>query len=649
MQTASTYTFEMWVTFGVIAGTFALYAWERIAIEVISLGVLCVLMVFFTFFPVEISGTNALSAEILLAGFANPALITVLALLVVGQGMVRTGVLDVVARVILDKCGGYQWLSIMAVLITVLGVSAFLNNIPVVVIFIPIMQALAERFDLPASKVMMPLSFAAILGGMTTLIGSGSNLLVNSALLGMGETPFTFFDFTLPGLVLAGSGMIYLLFIAPFVLPKREGMAETLAGNGAGGSPGGRQYIAQIKIGEKSKLLGEKARGGIFSGLGNMTLRMVQRGEDAILPPFEDFTATPGDVLVVAATRKELAEALTHDPEGLYPDLGDDAAVGEVPHFGFSHLNQVKTENPETNDGAGEEDSEETPWHGGERVLAEAMVPPASRLIGQTLPQIGFRYKTNCIVLGVQRRSRMIRTRLTDIRMQAGDVLLLQGSPEAVRELRLNQDVVLIEWSAAALPAVHHARTAALILLGVVVSAATGLVPIVVAALTGASAMVAMGVMNIRQAGRAVDSKILTMIPAALAMGGAMHATGGAQFIADGVIGTFAGAPPSVILSAFFITLVVLTNIISSKAMAVLFTPIAVDLAISLEVSPTAFAVAVVFAANCSFASPIGYQTNLLVMAPGHYKFGDFARVGLPLILVIWLVFSLFVPWYYGV
>ncbi|MDH5188291.1 MAG: SLC13 family permease [Rhodospirillaceae bacterium] len=644
MQTVGAYTFEMWVTFAIIAGTFALYAWERISIEVISLGVLCVLMVFFTFFPVGGQGAGSLSPEVILAGFANPALITVLALLVVGQGMVRTGVLDVVARIILDKCGGHQWLSIMAVLLTVLGVSAFLNNIPVVVIFIPIMQALGERFDLPASKVMMPLSFAAILGGMTTLIGSGSNLLVNSSLLVMGENEFSFFDFTIPGLVLAFAGMIYLLVIAPFVLPRREAMAETLVG---GAGTGGRQYIAQIKIGEGSKLLGEQARGGIFTGLGNMTLRMVQRDEVAILPPFEDFTATVGDVLVVAATRAELAEALTHDPKGLYPDLGDDAAAGQVPHIGFSGIAENKPDNGP--DDSPDDNIDDTPWHGGERVLAEAMVPPISRLIGQTLQQIGFRYKTQCIVLGVQRRSRMIRTRMTDIRLQAGDVLLLQGSPEAVRDLRLNTDVVLIEWSAAELPAVHHAKPAAFILLFVVITSASGILPIVAAALSGASAMVALGVMNIRQAARAVDSKILTMIPAALAMGVAMHETNGAHFIANAVVGAFSGATPTVILSVFFITMVGLTNIISSKAMAVLFTPIAIDLAHSLGASPTAFAVAVVFAANCSFASPIGYQTNLLVMAPGHYKFSDFARVGLPLILVVWAAFTLFVPWYYGV
>jgi len=234
---------------------------------------------------------------------------------------------------------------------------------------------------------------------------------------------------------------------------------------------------------------------------------------------------------------------------------------------------------------------------------------------------------------------------LTDIRLQAGDVLLLQGGPEDVSALRGNQDVVLIEWSAAELPARHHAKRAALVLVGVVLASASGMMPIVIAGLTGAAAMVAAGVLNIRQAFRAVDTKILTMIPAALAMGAAMHATGGAHFIASFVMDTFDGAAPWAVLSIFFITLVVLTNIISSQALAVLFTPIAVDLAITIDAPVEAFAVAVVFAANCSFASPIGYQTNLLVMAPGHYKFADFARAGVPLILIIWVAFTLFVPW----
>lgn len=622
--------FQMWITFTIIFAAFALYAWEKVSIEVTSLGVLCTLMVVFHFFPVvDSEGVNILSAETLLLGFSNPALITVLALLVIGQGMVRTGVLDTVARFILGSCGNRSWLSILAVLVTVTVVSGFLNNIPVVVIFIPIMQALAERFDLPPSKLMMPLSFAAILGGMTTLIGSGSNLLVNSALIGMNEKPFGFFDFTVPGLVLAAVGLVYLFVLGPIILPRREGMAETLAGNHSGG----KQYIAQVAVGEASHLVGKKVVGGIFPALEQMTLRMVQRGEDAILPPFEDYEARAGDVLVVAATRKEIAEALARDAEGLYPDL---EGAGAVP------VTAGRTEN------VTEDAFDAMPWHGGERVLAEVMIPPASRIVGQTLTLAGFRIKTRCIVLGVQRRSRMIRSRLTEIRLQAGDVLLVQGKPDDVQALRGNQDVLLIEWSAAELPANHHARPAALVLLSVVVTAASGVLPIVIAGLSGAAAMVGAGVLNIRQAFRAVDTKILTMIPAALAMGAAMHATGGAHFIAGLVMGMFDGAAPWAVLSVFFITLVVLTNIISSQALAVLFTPIAVDLAITIDAPVEAFAVAVVFAANCSFGSPIGYQTNLLVMAPGHYKFADFARAGIPLILIIWAAFTLFVPWYYG-
>ncbi|HEY9080923.1 SLC13 family permease [Magnetovibrio sp.] len=638
--------FQMWVTFLVIIVAFALYAWEKVAIEVTSLGVLCVLMIFFYAFPIQgtgLSGTvdNILSPEVLLSGFSNPALITVLALLVIGQGMVRTGVLDVAAHFVLGCCGGTHWLSIFAVLFTATLVSGFLNNIPVVVIFIPIMQALADRFDMAPSKLMMPLSFAAILGGMTTLIGSGSNLLVNSALIGIEREPFGFFDFTVPGLVLAGVGLVYLLVVAPWLLPRREGMAESLVG----GQTGGKQYIAQVTVGASSHLVGEKAVGGIFPALGNMTLRMVQRGEEAILPPFEDYEARAGDVLVVAATRKEIQEALARDAEGLYPDL--ESASGGVVPYTAGHK-PAEMDESEGNLPDGDLDDSPTPWHGGERVLAEAMIPPASRIIGQTLPQVGFRFKTHCIVLGVQRRSRMIRTRMTEIRLQAGDVLLVQGSPVDVQALRTNQDVLLIEWSAAELPAHHHAKRAATVLLGVVLAAATGLVPIVIAGLTGAAAMVGLGVLNIRQAFRAVDTKILTMIPAALAMGAAMHATGGAHFVASAVMGLFQGAGPWAVLSIFFITMVVLTNVISSKAMAVLFTPIAVDLAISINAPVEAFAVAVVFAANCSFASPIGYQTNLLVMAPGHYRFTDFARAGVPLILLIWAVFSLFVPWWYG-
>ncbi len=608
--------FQMWALFALILGALVLYALERLPMEVTAIGVVCVLLVFFHLFPVPgAGGANALGPARILEGFGNPALVTVLSLLVMGQGIVRTGVLDRMARLVMGVGGGRAWISLAVVLAVSVAVSGFLSNIPVVVIFIPIMQALAARFGRSVSKVMIPLSYAAVLGGMTTLIGSSTNLLVNSGLVGMGETPFAFFDFTVPGLVMAAAGLAYVLLAAPRLLPDRASLADSLLG------VGGKQFIAQITVSGDSELVGEVAPGGLFPSLPEMTVRMIQRGERAILPPFEDISVLPGDVLVVAATRQALTEALAHDPGLLSPDLQD---------------------------GRGGEREGGEPWHEGERVLAEAMVAPASRLIGMTIARIGFRYKTRCIVLGIQRRSRMIRARLTDIRLRAGDVLLVQGQPDDVGALKANRDVVLIEWSAQELPALRRSRRASLIFLTVIGCAASGLVPVVVATLTGAAAMVAVGVLNVHQAVRALDARIIATIGSALALGAALQETGGAAFIAHTLVEALYGVGPVITLSLFFLLVAGLSNIISTKTAAVLFTPIAVDIALELGVAPAAFAVAVVFASNCSFASPLGYQTNLLVMGPGHYRFTDFARAGIPLIVLMWIVFTLFAPWYYG-
>jgi di/tricarboxylate transporter len=264
------------------------------------------------------------------------------------------------------------------------------------------------------------------------------------------------------------------------------------------------------------------------------------------------------------------------------------------------------------------------------------------------LGRIGFHYRTNCNVVAVQRRSRMLRTRINDIRLQEGDVLLVQGTPEDITRLRRDRDVVLLEWSATELPALDHAKRATLIFLGVIVLAATGALPVAVATMIGAGAMVGLGVLPVAAAVRALDSRIFTMIPAALAMGLAMEVTGGADFLAGHLLAALKGAPPGFVLSAFFLLVAVLSNVVSAKAAAVLFTPIAVGIARQLGVPVEAFAIAVVFAANCAVATPIGYQTSLLVMGPGHYTFADFIRAGAPLVCVLWLAFTLFAPWYYG-
>ena len=596
---------HMWAVFALAAAAVAAFAWEKWPLEITALGLLSALLVLFQAAPLEgPDGANRLGAARLLEGFANPGLIAIAALLVIGQALTQTGALEGVAER-LYRLGGRRPSAVLAMtLAPVALLSSILNNTPVVVMFVPILGALAERLRVAASRVLMPLSFAAILGGMTTLIGSSTNLLVAGVAAEMGLPAVGFFDFLIPGSVLAAAGLAYAIFVMPRILPDRADLAGRLAADG-------RQFVAQIEIRRDSPLIGARAVAGMFRGLSNATVRVVQRGERAFLPPFDDLTLREGDAVVLAATRAALTEILSRRGGALGPGVG-----GAAP--------------------------------GGAQVLAEALAPPGSRMAGQTLEQYGFRRRTGCIVLGVQRRSRMFRQRLTDIRIEAGDSLLIQGPPGKVRALRASGDALVIERTAQALPRYRHAGRAALTFAAVVLASATALAPIVVAAVAGAAAMLALGCIDVRQAARALDRTVILAVASTLALGAALLETGGAAWLAAQIAGALAGAGPGWILSALFISIALATNILSNNAAAVLFAPIAAVLAGRLGLDPTPFVHTVILAASCSFASPIGYQTNLLVMAPGHYRFADYARAGLPLTVLLWAAFTAFAPWYYG-
>jgi di/tricarboxylate transporter len=602
-------SFEMWATLLLTAAAIAAYASERIPVELTSLGVLGALLVLFHVGGM-LSGEPTLEPAAVLRGFASPALIAVSALLVVGQAMVSTGALEGIARLLIWLSRGSFERALILTLGYVTASSAFLNNTPIVVIFIPIVRSIAERFGRTASAVMMPLSFAAILGGMLTLIGTSTNLLVSGELAKLGFAPFGFFDLTVPGLVLALAGGAYILLLPRLLRPRDQRPALV--------APEGRQFIAELDIVPDSNLIGESSRGGLFPSLPDVTVRLIQRGERTILPPFENVVLEPGDVLIVAATRKVLTALLAKYPGHL---LRTSADMGEAQVADAQASNLV---------------------------LAEAMIKPASRMVGQTLELTNFQERSRCIVLGIERRARMLRTRLHELRLEPGDVLLLVGRQADIERLRGDSDVLPMEWSASDVPLVHKAPLAAAILAAIVVPAALGLLPIVVTALLGVIALIATGCLNIRQAARAVDRQIVLIIAAALGLGTALEATGGAAYLARLVLDAMAGAPAAAVLSVLFLLVALLTQILTNNAAAVLFTPVAVNIATKLGVDPFPFALAVAFAASCAFATPIGYQTNLLVMGPGHYRFKDFILAGTPLVLIVWLAFSLFAPWYYG-
>lgn len=609
-------TFQMWATFAIIVAAIIVYSLERVPLEITSLSTLAILLCLFHFAPMrDAAGLNLLDAKTLLAGFADPALVAIVSLLVIGQALIQTGALDGPAQKLVQISGGRPGMILILALLVVLVLSGFLNNTPVVVIFIPIMAALAEQLGRRASSVMIPLSFAAILGGMTTLIGSSTNLLVSGALETLGRDTLGFFDFVIPGSVLAGVGLVYLVLVVPYILPKRDPMADSFTADG------GKQFIAEIDVVSGRKLDGEESVAGLFKSLPDMTVRLIQRGEQVILPPFEGVALRAGDNVIVAATRAALSEFFSHEPD-LIEGVDDEAR----------RILMRETERKETSS----------------RMLAEVVVAPASRLDGRTLALAGFHGQTNCIVLGVQRHSRMLRMAMNDIRLEAGDVLLVTGRRGDVERLRDNPDILLLEWSARELPKRALSGRALTIFGLVVAAAASNLVPIVIAALAGAAMMIIGRCINIRQASRSVDRRIVLIIASALAMGSALYHTGGASYLAHHLISALEGQPVPIILSAFFLLVAALTNILSNNATAVLFTPIAVTIAAELGAPALPFILAVIFGANCSFATPMGYQTNLLVMGPGHYRFSDFVRAGTPLVFLLWIAFSLFIPWYFG-
>ena len=617
IESASIDVWQMWAILAGLTVAIVFYAWDKFPLEIVSASIVAILMLFFEFFP--LADGNPGVAE-LLAGFANPALFTILCLLIVGQGIFQTGAMEGPTQWLLSSYDQRPRGTMIAIFAFVFVTSAFINNTPVVVMFVPILAAIAKRMETSPSKLMIPLSYICILAGMTTLIGSSTNLLVADSLRSLlAANPehagrgleLGFFSPTGIGLYMAAVGIIYIVFILPRFLPERASMESEIAGGK------GKQYIAQLEVTQDHPLAGKKPVAGMFADLPDMTVRMIQRGEHALLPPFDQIELRPGDLVIVAATRQTLTNLLSKRADFMRGML-EASGPGEDP----------------------------TP--GETLIMTEAVVAPGSRLIGRTIQQIGFRHATGTIVLGIQRRSRMIRSRMGEIRLEAGDTLLLFGSSTAMRHLRADRDLLLMEWATTSIADPRRSTVARIIFAGVVLSAATGFLPIALASFLGAVGMIAGGCLNTRQAARAIDMRVYLLIGSAIALGTALQVTGAANFIAGGVVNIFAPYGPVALMSALFIVVAVLTNVLSNSATAILFTPIAVAAANLTGGDPAMFALTVLFAANTCFATPIGYQTNLLVMGPGHYRFRDYLRAGAPMVILFWIAFTAYIAMRYA-
>lgn len=605
-----TLTFHGYAVFAIIIAAFVFYAQDNIPMEATAIGIIAFIMLFFHLFPLQDdAGHLLLTQSDILAGFANPALVTVIALLIIGQGIAQSGFLEVISQKVLALSRGKLWLAMLISLISVLVISGFLNNIPVVIIFIPIIQAIAKQFHVSSSKLLMPLSFIAVLGGMTTLVGSSTNLLVSQSLVDQGYEALGFFEFTALGLLLAITGLIYVMVISPHLLPDRKNLSHRLRERSE------RYFLAEVEVTRDSALIGISLEGHICPELPGQQIAFLHRNGKTYLPPFTGLMLRAGDLLSLSASRQDVT-ALLASEQGLAFARGFDA---------YSKTNVPSTQ-----------------------ITVEVMVTPSSSLIGQTIGESGFARRSSCEVLGFQHRARMIRSRLDKVKLSAGDMILVKCDSSSLRYLREDLDVVLVEYSMQEIPNNAMARRATLIFGSVVICAALSWLPIVIAAVCGALAMVASSVLSLKQALRTIDVKIITTIAAALALGKAMQVTGAAQFLAYQIVSATGESHPAITLSAFFLTVAMMSNIVSTKTCAVLFVPIGLHIGTVLSVEPRIFAITVIFAANCAFVTPFAYQTSLLVMGPGSYKFKDFVKVGTPLLILVWCVFSLAAPLFFS-
>ena len=591
----------MWFIFSLIFISMIFFSIDKIPIEITSVGIISLLVIIFQNSPfLGVSSGIPLSLEVILKGFANPSLLALMSLLVIGHGLLITGALEGIAVWVSGDKSKNTQVKFLFIMFLVFVLSALLNNTPIIVMFIPIILSLCKQLDRPARLTLIPLSYVCILGGMTTLIGSSTNLLVSGSVFSSIGKEIGFFDFALQGGFLALIGFLYATFILPSILKtlrvkNNEGENEK--------NEDGKQFIIQVKIDRDHPLLGKTFLSGLLPDLKEHTIRLITRDNEELFPPFHDLTIKNGDELTISMTKGALTDSLKRN----------DPIFKSINTKEFSS----KTE-----------------------MMIEAAITPGSFLIGRTLSQTNFEYESNCKVIGIQRDKNLERSSLRYLKLSAGNTLLLKGSDKSLKSLRGIKDIFPIEWSAIYLPSKRFAIRARLIFLLTIFLASTGIFNIAAAAVMGATLMLIFKVVTIKDAVSALDLRVYLLVASTIMLSIALQETGGAIFISETITMFTSGLSITSVLSILFIIVAIITNFISNNATAVLFAPIAISLALELNMEPEPFIYCIIFAANCSFATPIGYQTNLMVMGPGQYNFKDFLIAGIPLIIILWLSYT---------
>lgn len=573
-----------------------LFSRERIPLEYSCTAVLVTIVVAFEIFPLQepvpLRGANFLE------GFGNDALITICLLLILAKGVEVSGGLQPIGRLLMRFWLFNRIIALFATLVIAAFVSAFANNTPIVVMLLPLLVGVAHRTEIPASKILMPVGFATIVGGMSTTIGTSTNLLVVSVSEDLGLPRLQMFDFTLPAVLAAGAAIVYLWLIAPHLLPDRPSLL-------AGSRP--RIFDSAVTIEEGSPIIGLTLSELMQRMRGQIRLTRVERGGALELVRLPTLTLQAGDSLHLRGSPEDI--------QATQEGLGSDTRAGGLTRAPDERLVEVVV-------------TRDSPLH--RKRLSEVR-----RETLRGLDPIGW-YRPG-------QRTMTALEKTSDPLLRTGDVLLMQGPRAEIQQLMETQHILILARS---IPVVRttQAQTSLAIMAGAIALAATGVLPIIASALLGVAVMFVFRCLTWRESWGAIDARMVLVIVTSLALGTAIAGTGAAAFLAQSFVELTAGLPPPLILSGLLLLTALLTEVVTNNAVAVMATPIAMGIAAELGLPALPFVLAVLFGANMSYLTPIGYQTNLLVMSSGNYRFTDFFRAGLPLQIILWLALSYILP-----